>query len=314
MLNLIQNEWIKIFRQVGTYIMLGLLVLLLIGTGVITKIYDTNPETVNDKWKEQLIEENVMLEQNIEEMPLMKEYFTKELAINNYRIQHDLPPENSSNVWTFMNESVPLISVVGLLVIIIAAGIVANEFTWGTIKVLLIKPFYRWKILLAKYVTTVLFLLLTLLILFVTLLSIGAILLGTGGDVSNIHLAYTNGTVVEQSIFIYLIKVYLLNSLSVFLLATMAFMISATFRVSGLAIGISIFLLLMGGTVTNLLASKFEWAKYSLFANTNLMQYIDGSPMVEGMTMSFSITMMIVYFLIFHACAFVFFTKRDVAT
>ena len=42
MLNLIQNEWIKIFRQVGTYIMLGLLVLLLIGTGVITKIYDTN--------------------------------------------------------------------------------------------------------------------------------------------------------------------------------------------------------------------------------------------------------------------------------
>ena len=100
-----------------------------------------------------------------------------------------------------------LLALAGLLVIIIAAGIVANEFTWGTIKVLLIKPFYRWKILLAKYVTIVLFLLLTLLILFVTSLSIGAILLGTGGDASNIHLAYTNGTVVEQSIFIYLIKV-----------------------------------------------------------------------------------------------------------
>ena len=87
MLNLIQNEWIKMFRQVGTYIMLGLLVLLIIGTGVITKIYDTTPEPVNDKWKEQLIEENVMWERNIEEMPLMKEYFTKSLAINNYRLE-----------------------------------------------------------------------------------------------------------------------------------------------------------------------------------------------------------------------------------
>ena len=49
MLNLIQNEWIKIFRQVGTYIMIGLLVLLVIGTGVITKYYESNAETVNDK-------------------------------------------------------------------------------------------------------------------------------------------------------------------------------------------------------------------------------------------------------------------------
>ncbi|MCM3110946.1 ABC transporter permease [Lederbergia lenta] len=318
MLNLIQNEWIKIFKQVGTYIMIGLVVLLVIGTGVLTKYLDSTVEPVNDNWKQQLSEQNKVSEQDVEEIPMMtpsmKEFLKKDIAINEYRMEHDLPPENSSSVWTFINDSTSLISFTGLFVIIIAAGIVANEFTWGTIKVLLIKPFQRWKILLAKYVTVILFLLLMLVILFISASGVGVILFGTGGEASNIHLAYVNGAVEEQSLLLYLIKSYLLNSLSIFLLATMAFMISAAFRVSGLAIGISIFLLLMGGTVTNLLASKFTWAKYSLFANTNLMQYMDGMPLVEGMTMSFSVMMIIIYFLIFHILAFFFFTKRDIAT
>ncbi|MBS4205979.1 ABC transporter permease [Lederbergia citrea] len=317
MLNLIQNEWIKIFKQMGTYIMIGLLVLLVIGAGGITKYVESTAKPVNENWKEKLAAQNQQLQKDIEEIPMMapsmKEYTSKQIAINDYRIKHDLPPDASNTVWTFINDSAELISFAGLFVIIIAAGIVANEFSWGTIKVLLIKPFHRWKILLSKYLTVVLFMLLMLFILFISASAVGAILFGAGKVSSNIHLAYVNGIVEEQNLLFYLMKTYLLNSLSIFLLATMAFMISAAFRVSGLAIGISIFLLLMGSTVTNLLASKFSWAKYSLFANTNLMQYMDGMPMVEGMTLSFSITVIIVYFLIFHILAFVFFTKRDIA-
>jgi ABC-2 type transport system permease protein len=108
-------------------------------------------------------------------------------------------------------------------------------------------------------------------------------------------------------------KTYVLNSLGTFLLTAMAFMMSAVFRTSSLAIGASVFLLLTGGTVTNLLAAKFEWAKYSLFANVDLMQYMDGVPMAEGMTLSFSIGIMVLYYIVFHALAFVFFIKRDVS-
>ncbi|MBS4209285.1 ABC transporter permease [Bacillus sp. FJAT-50079] len=314
MLNLIQNEWIKIFKQIGTYIMIGLVVLLVIGNGAITKYLDSKAEPVDQDWKQELTISNQQHAANMETMPMTKEFFKQQIAINEYRIEHDLAPEYTTTVWTFIQDSASFISFAGLFVIIIAAGIVANEFTWGTVKVLLIKPFHRWKILMAKYTTVILFLLLVLGVLFVSAAAIGAILFGTGGEASNVHLAYVKGTVVEQSLLLYLIKSYLLNSLSIFLLATMAFMISAVFRVSGLAIGISIFLLMMGGTVTQLLAMKFDWAKYSLFANTNLMQYADGSPLVEGMTMSFSITMMLIYFFIFHLLAFIFFTKRDVAT
>ncbi|WP_145453457.1 ABC transporter permease subunit, partial [Staphylococcus epidermidis] len=63
--------------------------------------------------------------------------------------------------------SAGLIPLAGLFVLIIAAGIVANEFSWGTIKVLLVKPYKRWKILLSKYIAVNLFLLLMLILLFV---------------------------------------------------------------------------------------------------------------------------------------------------
>jgi ABC-2 type transport system permease protein len=58
---------------------------------------------------------------------------------------------------------------------------------------------------------------------------------------------------------------------------------------------------------------KFTWAKYILFANTDLMQYFEGTPMVDGMTLSFSVIMLLVYFFIFQFLAFYVFKKRDVA-
>lgn len=59
--------------------------------------------------------------------------------------------------------------------------------------------------------------------------------------------------------------------------------------------------------------SRFSWSKYILFANTNLKQYISGVPLVKGMTMSFSIIVLIVYFIIFNVTSLLVFNKRDVA-
>jgi ABC-2 type transport system permease protein len=156
-----------------------------------------------------------------------------------------------------------------------------------------------------------LFGLLMLAVLFTVAAAAGFILFGTG-DGSSVHLAYVNGKVIEQSMLLHLIKLFLLSSIDVLMVMTLAFMISSVFRNSSLAIGISIFLLLTGGNVTSLLASRYEWAKYILFANTNLMQYFDGVPMVEGMTLGFSVIMLIIYFIIFQLLAFWVFTKRDI--
>lgn len=318
MYNLVVNEWVKIFKQIGTYIMLALIVITVIASGALTMYFDNTMAKQEIDWRQQLEEENVMWNEQLSEeyfVPAsVKKAASQYIAINEYRLEHDLPPAQKYNIWSFAIDSAGMTTFAGLFVIIIAAGIVANEFSWGTIKILLVKPFERWKFLAVKYIAIILFLLLTIAILYTSVLAIGGILFGSGEPGSNIHLAYVDGAVVEQNQMFHLIKTYFLNSIAVFFLATMAFMISAAFRASGLAIGISLFLLLMGGTITQLIASNFDWAKYILFANTNLSQYINGTPMIEGMTMSFSITMLVIYFIVFHALAYFFFTKRDVST
>ncbi len=49
---------------------------------------------------------------------------------------------------------------------------------------------------------------------------------------------------------IYLINYYGLASIEMIMMATMAFMISSVFRNSSLAIGLSLFLMFMGGQLT----------------------------------------------------------------
>ncbi|GIN20828.1 ABC transporter permease [Siminovitchia fordii] len=318
MFNLVRNEWEKIFRQRGTFIMIGLLILILIANAGMTKYFEGKEKPSGMDWKQELMAENESLQQESEDIqimtPSMKEFIHKQVAVNEYRIKNNIPPASGNTVWTFLNDSTALIPFAGLFVLIIAAGIVANEFSWGTIKVLLVKPYKRWKILLSKYITVNFFLLLMLAILFVFSGIAGVLLFGTGDAAENVHLVYIDGQVQERSLLLFLLKSYAFNSLSIFLLAAMAFMISAVFRSSALAIGLSVFLLFTGGTVTNLLASKFEWAKYSLFANTNLMQYVDGMPLVDSMTMKFSVIILFIYFSIFHILAFTCFTRRDIAS
>lgn len=80
-----------------------------------------------------------------------------------------------------------------------------------------------------------------------------------------------------------------------------------------MAIGLSIFLMFAGNTLV-MFVSQYSWSKYILFANTNLQQYFNGSePMIEGMSLAFSLTVLAIYFAVFLAAAWTAFTKRDIA-
>ncbi|MGG0890068.1 ABC transporter permease [Cytobacillus horneckiae] len=318
MISLIKNEWLKIFKRSGTYVMIGILVLIVSIAGAFMKYQDTRGSVPdNEDWKKGLEMQNASYQKELEEMGDMlpvdvKESYERTIAINDYRIENNLSPNQDYSSLSFIADMSSLIDFVGLFMIIIAGGIVASEFTWGTIKLLLIRPIKREKILVSKYITMLLFGGSLLLLLFVFSGLLGVLLFGTGGQSSS-YLNYQDGTVTEQSMLFHLMKVYGLSSINMIMLATMAFMISAAFRSSSLAIGLSIFLMFVGGQVTQLVAMKYEWAKFSLFANTDLFQYFEGTPMLPGMTLGFSIIMLIIYFLLFQAVAFLMFKKRDVA-
>lgn len=315
MFKLIQNEWMKIFKRPGTYVMLAILIVIVSAVGAFSKYQEGGKNiAIDPKWEQTLQQENDALKKQYEASgtKMEKQFFKKTITINDYRLKHHIPPEQDYNVWTFVKDASQLIALVGLFTIIISAGIVASEFNWGTIKLLLIRPINRNKILLSKYLTVLLFALFILATLFVYSTVIGAILFGMP-DKAVSYLNYYNGHVTEQNMVVHLMIYYGLNSIDLIMLTTMAFMISSVFRNSSLAIGLSLFLMFTGAQITTLISLKFSWAKYILFANTNLMQYFDGTPLVEGMTMAFSISMIIVYFLIFLFFAFFIFKKRDVA-
>ncbi|MFK9091342.1 ABC transporter permease [Bacillus salipaludis] len=313
MVNLIKNEWMKIFKRPGTFVMIGILIVAITLVGIVVKTQQK--DFVQDKnWQQVLQDENNALKQQMAQSRTKteKQFFKKEIAINDYRIKHDIPPREKYTVWSFVKDTSQLIMLAGLFIIIVSAGIVASEFNWGTIKLLLIRPINRTKILLSKYLTVLLFALFILAILFAFSSALGAILFGMP-DKAVPYLNYFNGQVTEQNMVVHLLIYYGLSSIDTIMLVTMAFMISSVFRNSSLAIGLSLFLLFTGGQFTTLLSMKFDWAKYILFANTDLMQYFEGTPMVEGMTISFSVIMLLLYFAIFQFLAFYVFKKRDVA-
>lgn len=317
MSKLMINECAKLFRRPGTLVMLGIVVLIVLGLGAYIKYDETqNPPVQQTTWKQelgvQLEADKAALSQSGANNAGLRMHYEREIAVKEYQLENGIAPVSTKNVWSFVEESMGTIGIIAVFVIIVAAGMVSSEFSWGTIKLLLIRPISRSKILLSKYLTVLLFAGLLLTLLYIVSAIVGFALFGLP-DQQIPHLAFVDGEVIERSMVLQLMGEYLLSSIDMLMVATMAFMISAVFRNSSLAIGLSLFVMFTGGTVTMVIASKFEWAKYILFANTDLSVYFDGVPMVEGMTLAFSIFILLTYFAVFHILAFYVFSKRDVA-
>lgn len=156
MIRLIQNEWMKISYRVGTWIMVGLLVLGMVAT-LIFVVKTNDKDHASGDWKTQL---EMMNKENKKELKetengFFKRELEKEIAINDYRIKHNLPPADqfSHSVWDYVKTNANLLQLVGVFVIIIASTIVSAEYKHGTIKLLLIRPPSRLKILISKYIT-----------------------------------------------------------------------------------------------------------------------------------------------------------------
>lgn len=312
MINLIRNENMKLYGRVGTWVMIGLLSLAIIAAGIIIKTISKT--TADTNWKQTLRAQNESLKTTMSQMAdigTTKGEYTKIIKVNEYRIKHDIPPTEDKSLWGFTDGAATLVSLISLFTIIIGAGMVSSEFSEGTVKLLLIRPSRRWKILLSKYISTLMTSLLMLLILFTLSFIVGGLLFGFNG-VSDPYLSYSSGTVKEVSMVGHIFGVYGYNCVDLIMMGTFAFMISTVFRNGAMAIGLSIFLMFTGTTLVQLL-SRYNWVKYILFANTNLRMYTDGVPPVKGMTLEFSIVVLISYFLIFNIISWLGFSKRDVA-
>lgn len=201
------------------------------------------------------------------------------------------------------------------VIIMVAATIVSEEFNKGTIKLLLVKPYSRTKILLAKFLTTVI---MTVFIISITILMqvlIGGILFGFDSlSLPVIEYNFNTNSIQSMNIFAYLGIQTLAQLPMIILLSTLAFVISTIFSNSALAIIISL-LGYMANSVINQLAIMYNlgFMKYFVTMNWDLSQYLFGGlPYMEGMTFIGSILINIVYFLILIIPTILIFKKRNI--
>ena len=199
------------------------------------------------------------------------------------------------------------ISLVTLFTIIASAGIVASEFSQGTIKMLLSRPVRRWKILTSKYVTILLFgLLLTVLTYVFTIISAFIFFPSAEGN----SIIWSGADLELSAIWGKSAYMMFLSLVNVFMISTFAFMVGSVFRSTSLAVGLSIFLFFTG-TMIVVFLEKFEIAKYIFFAH-DLTQYEIGYKMLDSNTMPFSVVIVSVYVILFLAISYLTFSKRDV--
>ncbi|MFP7478668.1 ABC transporter permease [Terribacillus saccharophilus] len=299
---LVRNEQTKLYSQLSTWIMLGILIVVVLGFAILMRTADGFVSDYDDAtWKQQLQEENESLAEF--------DPADSNILINNYRIENDLKPEGMT-AWEFLYQGNLITSVLSLLTIIVAGGIIANEYRWGTIKLLLIRPATRTKIFFAKYTSVLLFALTALIVLFIFSWLFGMLFFGLGGDGSMLQVK--DGEVVEISVWTRIAQDYGLQLVKLVVWATFAFMISAALRNGALAIGTAIFLMFVGSSVIPFIYDK-PFAKYVLFSNLDLTQFTTGMKLIDDLTLTFAVVTIIVYYLIFLVVGWVLFAKRDVA-
>lgn len=315
MIRLIQNEWMKISYRVGTWIMVGLLVLGMIAT-LIFAVKTNDGDQASGDWKTELQEINKAKKQELKEdnISFYKRSLETDIAINEYRIKHDLPPADQfgKNAWTYVETNANLLQLVGVFVIIIAATIVSAEYKHGTIKLLLIRPPSRLKVLLSKYFTVQLYSLFLIAVLFILSFILGAIFFGLNNDY--VYLAYQNGEVIERSQFANMVSYYLAHCAMFVVLGTLSFAISTVFRSEAISIAISVLAYVVGASITSILMFFFDWAKYLLFANDPAQYFAETPTFIEDMSLGFSLTVLVIYWAIFLAVALIVFQKREVKT
>ena len=233
-----------------------------------------------------------------------------------YIIEHKQDINNNSNLRAILMDLYSGYSIFIIVFIVMIAGVIVSfEFEKGTIKILLVKPYKRWKILLAKYIVSLIMMLVFLGITVVAEILVGGIILGFDSLSTPVVVYNFNTNSLESyNIFKYLLIETVAKLPMFVLLTTLAFTISTLFINSAIAIIIPILGNIAGGII-NLYASTYSIKQLKFFPTLNwdLTEFLFGKlPSYEYTNLKFAILMNVMYLVIMLAISFMSFKKRQI--
>lgn len=239
----------------------------------------------------------------------------KDYNENKYILEEKLDTKSSNTlrsvIMNFFDEYSFLILV---FVIMIAGGIVSEEFNKGTIKSLLTVPHKRSRILGAKYLTVLISIPLIIIFLVFIQIIVGGILLGF--DSLSIPVAIFNLTTNNLevlNVFGYFFIQFLANLPEIILLVTFAFACSVILNSTSFAITIT-FCGIIASQIINSLAYTYniKILNYFVTTNWNFTDYLFGGHSMFGVTIQHSALVCVIYLIIMLSITFVVFIKKDI--
>lgn len=233
-----------------------------------------------------------------------------------YDLYNDTEYQNTVTAnYTFQNSIGTYIAIIVMVVVIVAGVSISEEFNKGTVKLLLVRPYSRTKILISKLIAVFITMLITTATILLLQFIIGGIVYGFGTYMMNVvQFDFTTNSIVTLNIFAYLGLIFICKLPIFILIGTLAFALSTLFLNSPLAVALPI-LGYMGSDVINMIAIsyKWDWVKYFVTPNWDLSQYLfGGTPMFSGISIEFSITICAIYFVIMLVASIVSFKKRNI--
>src|SRR6266571_2383251 len=304
MINLIENETLKVLRRRRFTVVVAILFAIL---AVVTySQYQRLISQRNRNWRAET-QQRIANFQNTLRRGRMNETWARSLRAEVSRLQfyldHDIEPDKPTApifVRTFANVAGFLL--LPLLVAVLGSDIVSAESAEGTDKLLLTRPVRRWKVLAAKLVTLWLFATLTLLCGALLAYAISAAVLPRGGwgapTFTGFQIArgeFRMDAVRQLPLWKDTLIAYGLEWYALLTVATIALTLSVLFRSSAAAIG-TMLAALVGGTILTRISPDWTTGKYLFVGALPLADYYTGTPPpYDDMTMAFCIGLLAVW-------------------
>lgn len=239
-----------------------------------------------------------------------------EQAKSKYAIENDKDIYSENNLRSMLLKILSEYELFIIITIVLVAGaIVSDEFNKGTIKLLLVRPYKRSKILLAKFITVLITLLATIIVVCILQFIISGIFFGFNSlNIPVVEYNFNSEKIIEMSIFKKML-IQIAGKLPIYiLLETLAFSLSTLFNNTAVAISVTL-LGYMSSDIINQFAHyfKIKWLKFFVTPNWDFTQFYFGKlPNMEGITLLFSAAICLVYFIIMLTYSFLVFKHRNI--
>lgn len=266
------------------------------------------PLTYEEKYSKQNVEETIKLCEYY-----IKNNLSENIALADFNERWNLASEADSSLINVYSHSDLFIIIA---IVVIAGTIVSEEFNKGTIKLLLVRPFKRVKILIAKFIACLIVLGVVYVVITIAQFICSGIAKGYGDYVGKVYCYNFNTNSVQE---INTVKYMVLSGFAILpqylLLMTLAFSLSVLFINSPIAIAMPL-LGIMGAEIINNLAYTFEKAKFLRFfvtPNWDLSKFLFGKlPKFEPISLPFSITICAIYFVVMLVGSMFVFKRREI--